>query len=352
MSKFSKNQPVGLPPGTLLQPETDEHTEFKITVVNYDSSIHNKSHTTDIDAAIKSVELYNNTWIHIEGINNASIIEKIGAFFDIHPLVMEDMLTPQQRPKIENHRSYLFVVAKTCCYVDESAAVQEEQISMIVGKNYVISVQNSNIDHFSQIWNRLENDLGIVRDKGMDYLMYCLLDIITDNYFVLIDKLNEKIETIEDELILNPKKETLNTIYTLKNEILFIQRPVWPLRDIIYNIKSLKTDIIDESNFIYFNDVSDHVIQVFEAIRSFREMAANMFDLYLSSHSHKMNEVMKFLTVIGTIFIPLTFITGVYGMNFKVMPELGFDWAYPVLWGILIAIGVFMVLFFKRKKWM
>jgi len=237
-------------------------------------------------------------------------------------------------------------------YDEEKHDITAEQVSIILGSNFVISFQEQEGDVFKFIRERIRNGKGRIRKVGSDYLAYALVDAIVDNYFIILEKLGEKIEEMEEELVTNPTPETLQTIHHLKREMIFLRKSVWPLREVISALERGEPTLIHESTGIYLRDLYDHTIQVIDSIETFRDMVSGMLDIYLSSISNRMNEVMKVLTIIATIFIPLTFIAGIYGMNFQYMPELGWHWGYPAVWFVICAIFIVMLVYFKRKRWM
>ena len=257
-----------------------------------------------------------------------------------------------QRPKMEDFGDYLFIVLKMLHYDKEEDETKTEQVSLILSSNYVISFQESEGDVFDPIRERIRSDRGRIRKMGVDYLAYSLIDAIVDNYFMVLEKIGEKIEDIEDELVRNPTPEVLHTIHRLKRELIFLRKSVWPLREVISRLERWESPLIDKSIDIYLRDVYDHTIQVIDALETFRDMLSGMLDIYLSSLSNRMNEVMKVLTIIATIFIPLTFIAGIYGMNFKYMPELDSPWGYPLVYIVMLAVSAVMLVYFRRKRWL
>lgn len=253
---------------------------------------------------------------------------------------------------MEDFNDYLFVVLKMLQYDEEKNETKTEQLSIILGSNYVVSFQEEDGDVFDPIRERIRADRGRTRKMGADYLAYSLIDSIVDNYFMVLEKIGEKIEDIEDELVKNATPEVLHTIHSLKRELIYLRKSVWPLREVISRLERWESPLIDKSIDIYLRDVYDHTIQVIDALETFRDMLSGMLDIYLSSVSNRMNEVMKVLTIIATIFIPLTLVAGIYGMNFKFMPELDWPWGYPMVYGVMIAISGVMLVYFRRKKWL
>jgi len=292
------------------------------------------------------------TWINIDGIHQLDIIEKIGKHFHLHPLILEDIVNTEQRPKMEDFEDYIFSVLKMLYYDEKENETKAEQISLILGTNFVISFQETAGNVFDPIRERIRNGKGRIRKMGADYLAYSLIDTVVDNYFVILEKIGEKIEGMEEELITNPTPETLQTIHNLKRDMIFFRKSVWGLRELVSSLQRGESSLIQESTGIYLRDVYDHTIHVIDTIETFRDMITGMLDIYLSSVSNKMNEVMKVLTIFAVIFIPLTFITGVYGMNFHYMPELSWQWGYPLIWLVMIAVSISMLVYFRRKKWL
>ncbi|MBU1090323.1 MAG: magnesium/cobalt transporter CorA, partial [Candidatus Omnitrophica bacterium] len=260
-------------------------------------------------------------------------------------------LNTDQRPKMEDFGSYIYMVMKMLSYNQAEAEVEIEQVSMILGNNFLISFQEKEGDVFDSIRERIRTAKGRIRKSGVDYLVYTLIDAVIDNYFLILEKIGEKIEVLEEELINTPTQETMRNIHSLKREMIFLRKSVWPMRELINGLQKSESSVINKSTGIFLRDVYDHTIQVIDTVESLRDMASGMLDIYLSSISNRMNEVMKVLTIFAAIFIPLTFIAGVYGMNFKFMPELEWKYGYFVALSLMAAVGITLVLFFKRKKW-
>ena len=292
------------------------------------------------------------TWINIDGLHQVEILEKLGECYGLHPLVLEDILNTDQRPKMEDYGEYLYIVLRMFNYNDKSSEIESEQISLVLGPNFVFSFQEREGDTFNPIRDRIRNSKGRIRKMGADHLAYTLLDSIIDNYFIILEKLGEKIEFLEEEVVSRPKSETLQTIHHLKREMIFLRKGVWPLREVISGLERGESSLIKESTRIYLRDVYDHTIQTIDTIETYRDMVSGMLDIYLSSISNRLNAVMKVLTIIATIFMPLTFLAGIYGMNFKYMPELEWRWGYPTVWIAVILISVSMLIYFKKKGWL
>ena len=270
----------------------------------------------------------------------------------MHPLVLEDIANTGQRPKMEDFDDYLFVVLRMLRLDEKDDETKTEQISIILGPDFVISFQERQGDVFDIIRERLRSKKGKIRKMGADYLAYSLIDAIIDNYFVILEKRGEIIEDMEDKIITNPRSETLQALHDLKREMIFLRKSVWPLREVINRLERSESPLINKSTFVYLRDVYDHTIQVMDSVDTFRDMLSGMLDIYLSSVSNRMNEVMKVLTIIATIFIPLTLVVGIYGMNFKYMPELDLPWGYPMVYVVMLVISGIMLVYFRRKRWL
>ena len=343
----------GLPPGTLVYVGEHKAEETQIQAIVYDERHVQEGAPQTVEECLIPEDQTGVTWINVDGLREAAALGKLGERFGLHPLVAEDILNTGQRPKMEDYGEYVFVVLKSLHGVDEESGEPEiQQISLVLGPNYVLSFQEREGDEFDPIRERIRSNKGRVRKAGADYLLYALIDLIVDQYFVVLERFGDRIESLEEELIANPTTETLHVIHHLKREMAFLRKSVWPLREIIGRLERSESTLIEQTTGIYLRDVYDHTIQVIDAVETFRDMLSGMLDIYLSSVSNRMNEVMKLLTIIATVFIPLTFVAGVYGMNFEHMPELGWPWAYPLVWIVMIVIAALMVLYFRRKRWL
>jgi len=356
IKKSSKMQ--GLAPGELIHIGEKKTDKIRITVIDYDEKNFQEREIKNVEECFPFKDKKTVTWINIDGLHDIAVIEKIGKCYDIHPLILEDIVNTDQRPKIEDFESYVFFVLKMLYLEEKTHKIYAEQVSLILGSNYVISFQESIGDVFDSIRNRIRNSKGRIRKMGSDYLAYSLIDAIVDNYFVTLEIVGEKIESIEEKLISNPIPETLQTIYNLKRGLIFLRKSVWPLREVISGLQRSESKLINKSTNIYLRDVYDHTIQVIDSIETYRDMTSGMLDIYMSSISNKMNEVMKVLTIFAVIFIPLTFVAGIFGMNFNPesspfnMPELNFYWGYPMALFVMAIIGFVMLIYFRRKKWL
>ena len=351
LEKFIKkrSKKAGLPPGTLVYIGEKKDESVKISVIDYsETSIEEKDVLTPEEVfAFKDKPTV--TWINISGIHKVDIISKLGKHFGFHPLLLEDIVNTDQRPKIEDYGNHLFIILKMI-YIDKNE-IKTEQLSLIVGANFVISFQESEGDVFNHIRDRLRTGGTKIRRSGTDYLAHHLIDAIVDNYFAVLEKFGEKIELVEDKVLANPNKEVVTEINRLKRDMLFLRKSVWPLREVIGVLQREENDLIKKDTLVYFRDVYDHTIQVIDTIETFRDLLEGLLDIYLSSASNKLNEVMKVLTIISTIFIPLTFVVGIYGMNFEHMPELAWEASYPAVMAFMAFIAVGMIVFFKKRRW-
>ena len=343
---------TGLPPGSLVHVGEERVGEVKVTLVAYDEAHFREEEIKTVVTCFPLEDRPTVTWINVDGIHQVAVLEQLGDRLALHPLVLEDILNTGQRPKLEDFDDYLFVVLKVFRYDDQSGEMEGEQISLILGPNYVVSFQEKPGDVFDPIRERIRSSKGRIRKMGADYLAYALIDALVDHYFVVLEQVEERVEFLEEELVTNPTPETLQTIHNLKRDMIFLRKSVWPLREVIGGLERGEPLLIGESIVVYLRDVYDHTIQVIDTIETFRDMISGMLDIYLSSVSNRMNEVMKVLTIIATIFIPLTLIAGIYGMNFQYMPELGWRWGYPTVWLIMLVIGALMLVYFRRKRWL
>ena len=343
---------AGLAPGTLVHDGDKKVEKAKITIIDYDATQFQEKEVETIEECFPFRDTPTVTWINIDGLHEVGIIEKIGKHFSIHPLILEDILHTGQRPKMEDFEDHIFLVVKMFYYDEKDNEIKMEQVSLLLGSNFVISFQEREGDIFNSIRERIRNHKGRIRRMKADYLGYALLDTIVDNYFIILEKIGEDIENMEEELVTRPTPETLQTIHNLKRELIVLRKSIWPLREVVNSLERGESPLINEATGVYLRDVYDHTIQVIDTIETFRDMVSGMLDIYLSSISNKMNEVMKVLTIIATIFIPLTFVAGIYGMNFEFMPELKWHWGYFAALLVMVAVAVIMVFYFRRKRWL
>lgn len=345
-----RSKKAGLPPGTPVY-TGKEKGKVNISVLIHDEKHVQEKKVKSIDECFPLKKKPSVTWINVDGVHDPGIIEKIGQYLNLHPLAMEDIVSIGQRPKTEDYGDYIFTVLRLVEYNNRNE-LSSEQISIIIGQNYVISFKERESDIFDNIRERIIKGKARGRKLGASYLAYRLIDAIVDKYFVVLEKLGEKIVSIEGELVTNTDQKVLRTIYGLKRETILLRKVIWPLRDVIGILEREETDLINRKIIIFLRDLYDHTIQMIDTIEIYRDILSSMVEIYLSSVSNKMNEIMKVLTIISTIFIPLTFITGIYVINFKNTPEI--DWAlgYPAIWVVMILISLSMILYFKKKQWL
>ena len=347
-----RDRKAGLPPGTPVYIGEGKTEKIRVTVIDYDENQVLEKEIGDVGECLPFKDKKTVTWINVDGIHEVDVIESLGRCFDLHPLIIEDIANTEQRPKLEDYDKYLFIVLKMITYEEKSNNLQVEQVCLVLGDRFVISFQEQKGDIFDSIRSRIRNNKGRIRKMGADFLAYTIMDTIVDHYFFILEKLGEIIEDIEDTLVADPQPQKLQEIHRLKREMILLRKSVWPLRELINGMERGESALVRKETQVFLRDVYDHTIQVIDTVETYRDMIAGMHDTYLSSISNRMNQIMKVLTIIATIFIPLTFIAGIYGMNFKFMPELEWRWGYLFFWGVILVIAVLMLVQFRRKKWL
>ena len=349
----NSSEKTGLPPGTLVHVGDVLETVTRMSVIDYSKENIEEQQVQSVDEVLKYRDSGTVTWVMIEGLADVGIVESIGVLFDVHQLVLEDILNTHQRPKFEEYDDHLYIVLKCLLSEGEDFSVGYEQISLLLLENFVFLFKEKTDDLFRPVQQRIRSSKGRFRSLGADYLMYAILDTVVDQNFILIDALDNAITSLEENILASePTQSSLNTIQSLKREIIVIRRHVSPVRELMAGILRSESGLIQEKTHIYLRDVSDHAIRVIESVESYREILSGLLEIYISNVSNKMNEVMKVLTVFASIFIPLTFLVGIYGMNFEYMPELEWKWAYPALWVAFITIPAILLVYFKKKKWL
>ncbi len=349
----------GMPPGSLVFTGEQKTDKMKITSLDYNDQVFTEKQISNLSELQHFLENGHVSWINICGLHEVDKLARIGEIFEIHPLILEDILNVNHLPKLEDHDKYLFIITKMIDLNKELKDLDIEQVSFVILKNNcLLTFQEKEGDVFELIRERIRSDTGRVRKMGADYLMYRLLDAIVDNYFFVLQDMDEAFDDIEDDLIYNPNRSTIETIHDLRKKIIKLRRAVTPLRDVIYSIEREHYPFIAKSTYIFLRDLYDHIMHNIETLENYREILNGMVEIYLSSSGQKLNEVVKVLTIISTIFIPLTFIVGVYGMNFNTtiskwnMPELTWQYGYPVVMFIMVLIAIGMIFFFKKKDWL
>jgi magnesium transporter len=344
---------AGMPPGTLVHIGAKKAGASRIRILDYDEQGVREKKAALLNECVPFRDTDSVTWIDIEGLQDVELLDRLGNAFGLHPLILEDILNTDQRPKSDDMESYIYIVLKMLDFDPASLAIVSEQVSIVFGRNFVISIQEGREgDLFEPLRERIRNGKGRIRKLGPDYLAYSLLDTIIDHYFLILEKFAERIETLEENLVSEPKPETLRQIHSMKREMIFLRKSAWPLRELIYNLEKSDSELIQSATKIFLRDIYDHAVHIIDSIETYREMLSSMLDIYLSSVSNRMNQVMKVLTIIATIFMPLTFLAGVYGMNFKFMPEIDWRWGYPMVLLIMSTVAAVMLYLFRKKKWL
>lgn len=345
----------GTMPGT-LSIEADA-TPPQIVLIDYDPERAERLWLETPEAVAPYLDTHSVSWVDVQGLGDEEVLRRLGQVFHLHPLVLEDIVNVPQRPKIEDYEEQVLIIARMVTPKPEQGFISE-QVSFVLGKHYLLTVQEEpQRDCFAPVRQRIKTCRGSIRKYGADYLAYALLDAIIDGFFPVLEIYGEQIEALEDEVVLNPSRQTLEKIHQIRRELLSLRRAIWPQRDAINALIRDGSVLISQEVQIYLRDCYDHTIQVLDMVETYRELAASLMDVYLSSVSNKMNEIMKILTVISTIFIPLTFIAGVYGMNFNPevspwnMPELNWYWGYPACWAVMLTLAGGLIYYFWRKGW-
>ena len=343
----------GLSPGTLLHVGETDNRVVQATRIHYNPSEINEEviTTPEVLRTMEADSASGVCWLNVDGIHDFDWITLAGERFKIHPLAQEDIANASQRAKYEEFEDTAYIVIRMLSIDEESLALHDEQVSLVIGPGFLVSFQEHPGDVFDGVRTRLDEGRKRLRTGNSGYLAYALLDAVVDHYFVVLEKMGEQIELLEAEVSQTPSPSTLEKIHNCKRELLFLRKSVWPLREVISSIMRDESPHFAPETLIYMRDVYDHTIQVIDAVETYRDIASGLVDLYLSSVSHRMNEVMKVLTIIATIFIPLTFVAGIYGMNFALMPELQWEWGYPAVLGVMVLIAIVMIIFFKRRHW-
>ncbi len=345
-----RSKKTGLSPGTLIHIGETRTNSVTVTRFNYAGTHCDEQVVTDMETLRPPAD-ETVTWVNVGGVHKVEVLEGFGKHFGLHPLLLEDIANTDQRPKLDDYETYLFLVMKMLMTSDRGD-ILVEQVSFVLGRNYVLSFQENGTDVFGAVRDRLKGGKGRLRQNGSDYLMYALIDAVVDQYFTVLEMLGERIESLQERVIADPKPETLQDIHALKRQLLFVRRAVWPLREAMNNLSRSECPFLHEPMKLFFLDVYDHVVQIVDTIETLREMVSASLDIYLSSVSYRLNAVMRVLTVITTIFMPLSFIAGIYGMNFEHMPELKLAWGYPMALGIMGIVAAIMLIGFRLKNWL
>lgn len=351
-SKNKRSLKSGLPPGSLVYVGKKITKITKISLFNYDQSHYEEKEIK----TIKECTSYKNkpgiTWINLEGLQDIKLIEELGTCFNIHPLALEDILNTEQRAKKDDFSDFIYVVLKMLSSDKNKTEIVSEQVSIVIGSNFLLSFQEGiEGDVFNSIREHIRKDKGNIRKLKIDYLVYSMLDSIVDNYFTVLENLNEKIGVLENTLIINPNSAELKQFHVIRKELIILRKSIWPLREVINSLIRDGSSLIGDTTKIYLRDVYDHTIEALETIDTYRDMTQSMAEIYFSNLNNKLNKTITALTIISTIFIPPTFIVGIYGMNFKHMPELEWKWGYPFVMFFMLVSSITMIAYFKQKKW-
>lgn len=348
-----RSKKAGLPPGTLVYLGNRKVDKIRITLFNYTKDVILEKEVVNINECLPHRDEKSVTWINIDGLHEVKLIEKVGEIFGLDPLVLEDIVNTGQRPKADYYDDYMYTVVRMLSYDEQNECIKSEQVSFVLAKTYVISFQEDIGDLFDPIRMRMRDQKSKIRaEAGNDYLLYRLIDVVVDNYFLLLERIGDRIDDLEEEIMAKADDNVLQKIQDLKNDLLTMRRAVYPLRDLLSTLTKEDVKLVGKKTQRYFRDTYDHAVQVIETIEMFREMIASLRDNYHAHLNIEMNKTIRTLTIITVIFIPLTFIAGVYGMNFDFMPELHWHWGYPAVWAVFIALTLVMLYFFKRRRWL
>lgn len=349
-----RRQKIGLPAGSLVYLGEREinHSHIDISVIDYSEHKCEEINLIDINELSKFNNTDSITWINVDGIHDVDFIKKIGEIFDLHPLLLEDIVNPEHRPKIEEYENHIHFTLKQLEWNSDKNIIQTEQISFVIGHGFVIAFQEIKGDIFEPIRERIRNGKGRIRKMKSDYLAYALIDITVDYYFVIIEHIEDQIEKLEGKILRGTEERNIRQIQKLKKDLLLLRKSIIPLREAISNLEKIGTDFVEEKTTYFLKDVYDHTVHITDELENYREMLNTLMELHLAGLNNRLNKVMKVLTIISTIFIPLTFIVGVYGMNFKIMPELEWEYGYLAVWILMITTVFVMLFILRRNKWM
>lgn len=351
-STRTSNRKFGLPPGSLVFTGRKKTEQLDVSIMEFGPDRLEESQSHDISSCFPCRDTGEISWVTITGLHDTEKIDTLCRHFGIHPLVSEDILNTNQRPKVEIFDDYIFITLKILDFEKDTRHIGIDQVSLILGSGYVLMFQEQQESLFDPLRKRIRESKGRIRRMGSDYLLFAILDIIVDHYFVNLEQVSDHIENIEKLLVAEPEPKTLNEIYRLKREVLFLRKSVWPLREAVSRLEKSESPLVTDGIVPYLRDLYDHTIQVIDSVETNRDLLSGMLDLYLTSVSSRMNQVMKILTIIATIFIPLTFIVGIYGMNFENMPELQWHYAYYAVLGFMFAVAIGMLIWFRKNRWL
>jgi len=352
LGSLRRRKEPGASPGTLIHTGELKTERVQIHRMDYDAERLDERELAAMDEAFPLDEGPSVTWLNVDGLHDVEVIQSLGQHIGLHPLTMEDVLSTGQRPKIDDYEDLAFIVMRMVQFDSAREELIDEQVSLVVGRGFVVSFQERPGDVFEPVRERLRASKGRIRSSGADYLAYALIDAVVDHYFVTLERLSDTIEELSEAILESPDSGSLERVHDLKRSLVFMRKSIWPLREVAAKLVRGETPVFESSTLVFVRDVYDHAVQVIDTVESLRDIVTGMHDIYLSSLSNRMNEIMKVLTMIATIFIPLTFVAGIYGMNFQYMPELEWRWAYFVVLGAMAMIAVVMVVLFRRKRWL
>ncbi len=351
MARFFNNRSrkVGLPPGSAIYTGKNQQGSSSMEILSFSPEAVEEKKTAEFDDILLLPHNRIN-WININGVHDVERVKSLCDHFEVHPLITEDILNTDQRPKLDVHENHIYVVLKMVEFLPDNAEIKMEQVSFIIGKNFVLSFQEVVGDTFNSVRDRI-HARGKICGRGAEYLLYALIDTVVDNYFVALEKIGDEMELMEEDLMLNPDTESVRDLYTLKREMLALRRAIWPLREVIAQMEREDSRLVTKATKLYYRDLYDHMIQVIDTIETYRDLLSGMVDLYQSTISNRMNSIMKVLTIISTVFIPITFLTGMYGMNFDYMPGVSNQNGFWILAGVVLVSIVSMLFYFKKQGW-
>jgi magnesium transporter len=345
-------KPAGTSPGTVVYIGEARDTPVTVSFIGYDPQGARPAQVVSADNVTPSSEGQGISWYTIDGVHDPKILNAIGERFGLHGLVLEDIANTKQRPKIEEFDEYIFIAMKMITFDEKERELAAEHVSLVIGQRYVLAFLENKGDVFEPVRQRIASGKGRIRKMTSDYLAYALMDAIVDNYFTALEDIGDQIDEVEEEVVEAPTVNTLRTVHMLKRELIYLRRSVWPMREVVNTLLRDESELVRDETRIYLRDLYDHTIHVIDTVETMRDIVAGMLEVYLSSVSNKLNQVMKVLTVMSSIFIPLTFVAGVYGMNFKYMPELEWSYGYPAIMLGMLAVAVALLAVFRRKEWL
>ncbi len=347
-----RSKKVGLPPGTTVHVGRERAEKVRLTLFRYGPEGCQEREPRGIAECLQQARGPEIAWLNVDGVHDVSVIEEVGRSFGIHPLTLEDIANTDQRPKLESYDRYVYIVFRMLKMAEGGLDLEGEQVSLLLVDNLLISFQEREGDVFNQIRSRLREGRGQIRRRGVDYLAYCLMDATVDHYFAITEALEDRIEPLEERILREQTNEDMRLMQALKRDLIFLRRTLWPTRELLAQLERSELPAIRTETRPFLRDVYDHTIQVIELLDAYQAIVSGLVDTYLSAASNRMNNVMRVLTIIATIFIPLTFVVGVYGMNFHTMPELAWKWGYPTVWAVMLILAGVMLYIFKKKKWL